>query len=123
MLKETTGCFQHVNDRALRPRIVAVYTILIGMNLAAWGLALVLFLIGLVIGSLEALSIVASKWKLDGGVWAYVNGLADNSGILGYAIIGLLVVSWLVSMFVYRLGRLDRFDEPPVPRQVEESVQ
>ena len=28
------------------------------------------FLIALVIGSLEALSIIASKWKLDGGMWS-----------------------------------------------------
>ena len=79
------------------------------------------FLVALVVGGLEALSIVASKWKLDGGVWSVVNGLGDNSGILGYAIIGLLVVSWLASMIVYRLAKLDRLDEPTVPSQVGEG--
>jgi high-affinity nickel-transport protein len=86
-------------------------------------ITLVSFLIALVIGSLEALGIVASKLKLEGGVWAYVNMLGENSGVLGYAIIGLLMVGWLASMIFYRVAKLDRFDQPPAPSQVEESMQ
>lgn len=77
-------------------------------------ITLVSFLIALVIGSLEALSIIASKWNLGGGVWSFVNALGDNSAVLGYAIIGLLVVSWVASMIVYRVANLDRFDERPL---------
>jgi high-affinity nickel-transport protein len=73
-------------------------------------ITLVSFLIALAIGSLEALSIIASKWHLDGGVWSYVNILGENSSVLGYAIIGLLVFSWIASMIFYRVAKLDRFD-------------
>lgn len=69
------------------------------------------FLVALVIGSLEALSIVVSKLNLEGGWWAYVNVLVENSGVLGYAIIGLLIVGWIASMIFYRVAKLDRFDQ------------
>lgn len=74
-------------------------------------ITLVSFLIALVIGSLEAVSIIASKLELEGGIWSYVNILGENSGILGYAIVGLLVVSWIASMIYYRVANLDQFDQ------------
>ena len=75
-------------------------------------ITLVSFLIALVIGGLEALSIIASKCHLEGGVWAYVNVLeGNNSTILGYAIIGLLVVCWAASIIIYRVSGLDRLNE------------
>ena len=77
-------------------------------------ITLVSFLIALVIGSLEALSIIATKLELDGGVWSYVNVLSDSSGVLGYVIIGLLVISWLASMIFYRVAKLDQFDRSQV---------
>jgi high-affinity nickel-transport protein len=86
-------------------------------------ITLVSFLIALVIGTLEALNIIASKLNLDGGGWAYVKIVGENSGVLGYTIIALLVVSWLASMIFYRIAGLARFDEQPTPSQVEERVQ
>jgi high-affinity nickel-transport protein len=77
-------------------------------------ITLISFLIALVIGSLEALSIIAARLKLEEGVWAYVKSLGENSGVLGYVIIGLLLVTWLASMIYYRVAGLDRFDEPPL---------
>jgi high-affinity nickel-transport protein len=74
-------------------------------------ITLVSFLIALAIGSLEALGILASQLNLEGGFWSYVTVLGDNSGALGYAIIGLLLVSWLASMIVYRVAKLDQWDE------------
>ena len=85
-------------------------------------ITLVSFLIALVIGSLEALSIIASKLNFEGGWWAYVNFLGENSGVLGYAIIGLLVMSWLASIIFYQVAKLDRFDEQQARRQIEEGI-
>ena len=36
--------------------------------------------------------------------------LNDNFGSLGYLIIAIFVVSWLVSIAVYRLARFDRIE-------------
>jgi hypothetical protein len=73
------------------------------------------FVIALVVGGLEALSVVAAHGRLEGGMWAYVNVLSDNSGAVGYAIIGLLLVSWAVSVVIYRIAKLDRFDDVAAP--------
>jgi nickel/cobalt transporter (NiCoT) family protein len=70
------------------------------------------FLIAVVIGSLEALSMIAATWHHEGGVWSLVNDLSENSAMLGYAIIAVLVVSWIASMVFYRIAELDRFDRP-----------
>jgi high-affinity nickel-transport protein len=68
------------------------------------------FLIALGIGTLEALSVVAARFHLEGGLWDYVNVLGENSGVIGYAIIGVLVASWLASMVAYRVSGFERFD-------------
>jgi high-affinity nickel-transport protein len=63
------------------------------------------FVIAFVIGGLEALSLIANKLSLEGGVWDFVNILSENSGLFGYAIIAILLVCWLVSLVVYRSSR------------------
>jgi high-affinity nickel-transport protein len=80
-------------------------------------ITLVSFLIAFAIGTLEALSMIASHWKLHGRFWSYINVFDENSAALGYAIIGLLILSWLGSMIFYRFADLDRFDHFPVPSQ------
>jgi nickel/cobalt transporter (NiCoT) family protein len=82
-------------------------------------ITLVSFLIALFIGGLEALSIIASRWNLEGGLWAYVKAFSDNSGILGYGIIGFLIASWLVSATIYRVANLERFEAAAVQSPVE----
>jgi high-affinity nickel-transport protein len=77
-------------------------------------ITLISFLIALVIGGLEALSIFAAKFQLDSGFWAFVKSVNDNSTLLGYSIIGIMIVSWLVSVVIYRLARIDQLDEPDV---------
>jgi high-affinity nickel-transport protein len=73
-------------------------------------ITLVSFLIAFLIGGLEALGIIASRWHLEGGFWTYVNSFSENSGALGYAIIGLLIASWLLSAAIYRMANLERYE-------------
>ena len=73
-------------------------------------ITLVSFVIALLIGSLEAVSVLASKFRLDTGVWA-TQAVSDNSALLGYGMIGLMIASWLASMVVYRVMRFDELDE------------
>ena len=70
------------------------------------------FLIALLIGSLEALGMIAEKFHLDTGLWSAVHKLSDNSTAVGYGIIGLMIASWLASMVFYRMSGLDRLEEP-----------
>jgi high-affinity nickel-transport protein len=75
-------------------------------------ITLISFLIALVIGGFEALSIFAAKFQLDTGYWAYVNSVSKNSTALGYGIIGIMILSWLVSVVIYRLAKIDQLDKP-----------
>jgi nickel/cobalt transporter (NiCoT) family protein len=59
-------------------------------------------LVALLIGGIEALGLIAGKLGLDGGFWRGIGALNDNFGSLGYAIIALFALSWLVSAALYR---------------------
>ncbi len=74
-------------------------------------ITLVSFLIALVIGTLETLSIIASRFELSTGFWAYVNDFGEASTHIGYGIVALMIVSWAASMVIYRLARLDELEE------------
>src|SRR5262249_32993790 len=82
-------------------------------------ITLVSFLIAFLIGGLEALGIIASRWHLEGGLWTYVNSFSENSALLGYAIIGLLIASWLLSTAIYRMANLERFEAATSQTPVE----
>jgi nickel/cobalt transporter (NiCoT) family protein len=75
-------------------------------------ITLVSFMIALLIGSLEVLSVIASKLELQTGVWAGIAKLSEHSTAMGYCIIGLMIAAWLTSMVVYRLAGFDKLDEP-----------
>jgi high-affinity nickel-transport protein len=74
-------------------------------------ITLISFVIALLIGSLEAINILASKLHPDAAIWTYLNGLNEHSTLLGYGIIGLMMASWLASIVVYRVMGLSKLDE------------
>jgi high-affinity nickel-transport protein len=67
-------------------------------------------LIAVLVGGVEALGLAIDKLQLKGRVWDVAGGLADNLGNLGYGIVGVFVVSWLVSAAIYRWRRFDELD-------------
>jgi high-affinity nickel-transport protein len=67
-------------------------------------------LVAVLIGGIEALGLLADRLNLDGPFWLFVGTLNDHFGSLGYLIIAVFVVSWLMSVAVYRLARLDRIE-------------
>ena len=70
-------------------------------------ITLVSVLVALIIGAIEAASVVASQLQLSGGIWDAVNSLSDNFGTLGFIIVGVFLVSWGVSTAIYKLRRYD----------------
>ena len=70
-------------------------------------ITLVSVLVALIVGGIEATSVIASQLQLRGAVWDAVKAVNENFGTLGFVIVGLFIASWLVSMGVYRLLRLD----------------
>jgi nickel/cobalt transporter (NiCoT) family protein len=67
-------------------------------------------IVALVIGSLEALSIVATELNLSGPFWDQINVLNGQFGLLGIIIVGLFIASWLVSTIIYKARRYDEID-------------
>jgi high-affinity nickel-transport protein len=67
-------------------------------------------LVAVLIGSIEVLGLVRDRLGLTGGLWAYVGSLGKSFNALGFAIIGLFIAAWVVSVAVYRLMRFDEID-------------
>jgi high-affinity nickel-transporter, HoxN/HupN/NixA family len=68
--------------------------------------------VALVIGGLEALSILASELNLRGPFWDQVNLLTggDSFGRIGIGIVVLFLVSWLISSIIYKVRRYDEIE-------------
>ena len=72
-------------------------------------ITLISVIVALVIGSLEAFSIVANELNLSGPFWDQVGNLNTNFGLLGVFIVLLFVASWVISTIVYKVKRYDDF--------------
>jgi nickel/cobalt transporter (NiCoT) family protein len=70
-------------------------------------------LVAVLVGGIEALGLIAGRLNLEGPFWDFINSLNDHFGSLGYVIIAIFVVSWLVSIAVYRFGQFDRLECVP----------
>jgi high-affinity nickel-transport protein len=70
-------------------------------------ITLVSVLVAVFVGTIEALSIVGPQLGYHGGLWDVVARISDNFGLLGGAIVGLFVLSWLVSTAIYKLRGYD----------------
>jgi nickel/cobalt transporter (NiCoT) family protein len=67
-------------------------------------------LVAVVIGSIEALGLLADQLKLQGPVWDAIGVLNDHFGTLGYIIIGIFVLSWAASVLIYRAKGFDALE-------------
>ena len=63
--------------------------------------------VALAVGGIEALGLMAGQFHLRGTFWNLVHTLNDNFGILGYFIVGLFALSWVVSLAIYKWRRFD----------------
>jgi nickel/cobalt transporter (NiCoT) family protein len=61
--------------------------------------------VALVIGVIELLSILTEKLDL---TWGPVTSIASlDLEYVGYWIVGLFVVTWIVALLIWRLGRIE----------------
>ena len=71
-------------------------------NMTITGLSVV---VALVIGTFQLLSVLGEKLSLRGGLWDLVLGIDLN--VVGYFVVGLFVVTWIVALAVWRFGRIE----------------
>jgi nickel/cobalt transporter (NiCoT) family protein len=66
--------------------------------------------VALAIGGIETLALISNKLGLRGLFWDPIGNVSDNFGILGYCVVGLFILSWLVSFVIYRLKSYDKIE-------------
>nr|WP_275467512.1 HoxN/HupN/NixA family nickel/cobalt transporter [Streptomyces noursei] len=71
-------------------------------NLTITGLSVA---VALIIGTVELLGLLADKFDLHGAFWDWVGGLDLN--VIGFAIVGLFFLTWIVALAVWKLGRIE----------------
>ena len=64
-------------------------------------------LVAVLIGGVETLGLISESLKLEGGFWSAVGALNENFGLLGYGIIAIFALSWIVSALIYKLMGID----------------
>jgi high-affinity nickel-transport protein len=69
--------------------------------------------VAIFIGGVEALGLLSDQLSLSGGIWDVIGALNDNLSNFGYAVVGVFLLSWLVSSLIYRANR---YDELPAAR-------
>jgi high-affinity nickel-transport protein len=69
--------------------------------------------VAVLIGGIEGLGLLGNKLGLTGWFWDGIGTLNDNFNGLGFAIIGVFIFAWVVSLIIYRYARLDDLDGAP----------
>jgi high-affinity nickel-transport protein len=67
-------------------------------------------LVALAVGGIEVLGLVGEQLRLDGPFWRLVGALNDNFGTLGYVVVAIFALSWLISIAIYRIRGYDTLE-------------
>jgi high-affinity nickel-transport protein len=63
--------------------------------------------VAVVVGGIEALSLIAGHLGLGGVFWTAILRLNSSFGTLGYIVVGIFALSWVVSLAIYKWRRFD----------------
>lgn len=69
--------------------------------------------VALVIGGTEALGLLGGQMHLQGRFWSLIGRLNDNFGVLGYCIVAIFAIAWIVSIAIYKYRRLEDLEFSP----------
>ena len=98
LLDSIDGCFMNfAYGWAFSKPVRKVY-----YNIAITGLSVA---VAFIIGTIELASILADKLGIDSGPLASLAGLDLN--LVGYAIVALFVLTWIVALAVWKYGRIE----------------
>lgn len=64
-------------------------------------------IVAVVVGGLEFLSLLTERYNPSGPIWSAIATVNDHFDSIGYIIIGVFILSWLLSLAYYRWQRLD----------------
>lgn len=61
--------------------------------------------VALVIGTIELMQVFATRFELDSGFWGWLANL--DFGRIGYGIVAAFVLTWAISILVWKKGRIE----------------
>jgi high-affinity nickel-transport protein len=64
-------------------------------------------LVAFLVGGIEALGLIRERLHPGGVFWKWVEALNDHFGLLGYGIIAVFVLSWILSIAIFKWRRFD----------------
>jgi len=87
-------------------------------------ITLVSVIVAFVVGALETLGIIQGQFKLGGPFWDAIGNVSggeiiifgtkvNNFELIGGGIIGVFILSWAISTFIYRVNRYDDLEVIP----------
>lgn len=62
------------------------------------------------LGFLEVLGLIAKQIQTDTYIWNLIRELNNHFDILGYVIVVVFIISWIVSVILYKVMRVDELD-------------
>jgi high-affinity nickel-transport protein len=69
-------------------------------NLAVTGISV---FVALLVGGIEVLGLIGDKLGSGGALWDRIPAAASELGMFGYGIVAVFLLTWLVSLLIYRL--------------------
>ena len=75
-------------------------------------ITLISVLVAVVVGAIELLQVISGELNLGGPFWHFVNNTLDL-GNVGFFIVAILLVSWLISTLIYRVKRYEDIELTP----------
>jgi nickel/cobalt transporter (NiCoT) family protein len=113
LLDTIDGCFMNfAYGWAFSKPVRKVY-----YNITITGLSVA---VALIIGTIELLSIAVEKLDITSGPLAAIGGLDLN--LVGYAIVVLFVLTWVIALAVWRFGRIEEKWSQGLPRETASAV-
>jgi high-affinity nickel-transport protein len=61
--------------------------------------------VALIIGTIELLQVMAAKFSLSGGFWAFLDNL--DFGNIGYVVVALFIATWAFSVILWKTRRIE----------------
>ncbi|HET9895598.1 MAG TPA: HoxN/HupN/NixA family nickel/cobalt transporter [Streptosporangiaceae bacterium] len=93
------GCFMNfAYDWAFSRPVRKVY-----YNLTITGLSV---FVAFFVGTVELLGLLGQRYSAHGGFWSFISGFDINKA--GYVIVGVFVVTWAVSLAIWRFGQIEQ---------------
>jgi high-affinity nickel-transport protein len=86
-------------------------------------ITLISVLVALFIGGIETLGVLVDQLGLKGAFWDLIDKLNsdENFGLIGYTIIGIFILSWIISTIIYSVKKYDDVEVISVSVNNEET--